>query len=91
MLNNTDVAGFGFKVGPCSKLRFLIESLRQKQASQSSSTEDADKSKQDIIVDNGSGSSSDHTPSIPENKVCIEIRLSILIDCLIRLHFLGGD
>ncbi|KAK4006327.1 hypothetical protein OUZ56_011481 [Daphnia magna] len=69
LLNNTDVAGFGFKVGPSSKIRFLIESLRQKQASQSSSTADADKSKQDIIVDNGSGSSSDHTPSIPEKHL----------------------
>jgi len=73
LLNDADVASFGFKIGPASKLRGIIETLRQQNKTLTSCATEQSKVADAIIVNQGSGSSSNHTHSLDDNKACIYI------------------
>ncbi|EFX68770.1 hypothetical protein DAPPUDRAFT_259578 [Daphnia pulex] len=57
LLNFTDVASFGLKIVPVTKLRGLIQSLRQQKENITNSPVDADYSQQsgNVIVNEGNG------------------------------------
>ena len=73
MLNDSDVASFKFKIGPASKLRVVIENLHQQQKELTSCSAGQSKVADDIIVNQGSGTSPDHTPNLDDTKVCVYI------------------
>lgn len=63
LLNDADVASFGLKIGPVTKLRGLIQSLRKPKESMPNSPTDTDHRQQagNVIVNEGSGSTSEHS------------------------------
>lgn len=73
LLNDSDVASFKFKIGPASKLRVVIETLRQQQKGLTSCGAAGKSKVADAIENQGNGTSSDHTPNLDDNKVCVSI------------------
>lgn len=73
LLNDSDEASFKFKIGPASKHKVVIETLRQQQKGLTSCAAGQSKVADAIIVNQGSGTSPYHTPNLDDNKVCVYI------------------
>lgn len=73
ILLNDDVASFKLNIGPASKLRVVIETLRQQQKGLTGCAAGQSKVADAIIVNQGSGTSLVHTPNLDDNKVCAYI------------------